>query len=309
MGPGQVGPPQAEPGRAFEDSPPREHAPGGGPGRGRGLPGVGRPRGLRGRRPGALPGHRLRPRAIRPRAGPRRGEAGVRRPQPRRRLLEGEPPGVHPPPVAPPARLPEAGGPRRLAPEAEDAPLGRRHPGHEEPVRRDAGRGLRLAQERPAPRRHPRLDPRHQRGRGAGPGDRRRDRRHGGGRADHGHPPARRGPRDGDEPPRGRRHGRPADGDRPRPGRLPRGGLGATRPGRRGPRPTARRAGRPPRPAVSRSSTTRASLTCAKDDPIRRAGLALPSGFGRASPALQDEKHQIQTSDERPTSGRERDEL
>ena len=93
LGSGQVGDAQAEPGRAVEGGASDQHPPGGGPGRRRGLPAVGRPRGLRRRGAGALPRHRLRPRAIRPRdRSSTRPEARIRRPQPRRRLLEAEPP-------------------------------------------------------------------------------------------------------------------------------------------------------------------------------------------------------------------------
>ena len=66
--------------------------------------------------------------------------------------------------VAAPAVEPPAGRPGGLAAEAQDAPLGRCHPGDEESVRHDAGRGLWLAQERPASDGNRSVDPRHQRG-------------------------------------------------------------------------------------------------------------------------------------------------
>ena len=60
-----------------------------------------------------------------------------------------------------------------------------------------------------------------------------------------GTPAARRRPRHGHEPPRRRRHRRPADGHRPRGGLLPRRRLGPARPDRRAPHHPARRADRP----------------------------------------------------------------
>ena len=59
-----------------------------------------------------------------------------------------------------------ASRPDRLDAEAQDAPLGRGHAVDEELFRRDA-RCLRLAEERPALRGHPGVDPRHQRDRPA----------------------------------------------------------------------------------------------------------------------------------------------
>ena len=124
-----------------------------------------------------------------------------------------------------------AGRPGRLAAQDEDAPLGGRHAGDEEPLRRDARRGLRLAQERPAPRGDPRLDPRHQRG-GRGPAWRSSTGSsawRGTGRS-WGRPGASGRAGDGHEPAGRRRHRRPPDGDRPRRGSptspAPRAGSG-----------------------------------------------------------------------------------
>ena len=55
------------------------------------------------------------------------------------------------------------GRPDRLAAEDEDASLGRRHRGDEEPVRHDPRHQVRLAEERAAPQRHSRDGLRHQR--------------------------------------------------------------------------------------------------------------------------------------------------
>ena len=88
---GQVGPAQAEPGRAEPRGASDQHASRGRPRRRRGLPPLGRARGDRRRGPGTLPRHRLRPRAVGPRLRARRGEARLRRPQPRRRLDRAQP--------------------------------------------------------------------------------------------------------------------------------------------------------------------------------------------------------------------------
>ena len=137
----------------------------------------------------------------RPGAGARRGTARVRRPEPRRCL--------HSPGTA-------CGSPAWPSSAARDAPqradlivsLPKLKTHHwagshlldEEPLRSDARDLLRLAQERPSSGRDSRVDPRHQRGCGPAPRDRRRDHRHGGGRADHGFPAGCRRAGHGDEP-------------------------------------------------------------------------------------------------------------
>ncbi len=188
LGPGQVGPAQAEPGRAVERRPrrstPTRRWSGPSPrSSGRGAPA--RSSSPRGRGIAATPASSSNNRAS-ARSSTRRGWSSststttTSSPVANRRGFTGLR-------IAPPARLAEAGRPGRLAAEDEDAPLGRRHPGDEEPVRRDAGRGLRLAQERPAPRGNPGSILDINAAVRPAPGDRRRDRRHGGGRADHGH--------------------------------------------------------------------------------------------------------------------------
>ena len=85
----------------------------------------------------------------------------------------------------------------------------------QEPLRRDARRLLRLAQERAPPRGNSRVHPRHRRRRPPPPGHRRRHHRHGRRRPDHGYAESFRRPGHGHQPARRRRHLHPPDGHRP----------------------------------------------------------------------------------------------
>ena len=105
-----------------------------------------------------------------------------------------------------------AGGPGRVDAEAQDASLGRDDRQHEEPLRRRARRGLRLAEEHPPLARHRQLDRRPGRDHPARPGHRRRHRRHGRRRPDHGHGPAGGLRGDGAGSGGRGRHLRPGDG-------------------------------------------------------------------------------------------------
>ena len=150
---GQVGAAQAQPGRAEPRRAADQHAPGRRPRRGRGLSPLGRTRGLRRRRArgtAATPSWSSISRGSAPCST---SAARVRRPQPRRgRSWSATGCGSRAPNLGL-ARDPPPRRPDRLDAQAEDAPLGRRDAGDEEPLRRHAGHLLRLAEERAAPRR------------------------------------------------------------------------------------------------------------------------------------------------------------
>ena len=138
------------------------------------------------------PGHRRDTEAVAARVGAARGArrraAPVRRPQRRPARPDAAPHPLHGAARAlGPARPPRDGG-RRLDAEAQDAPLGRRHAVAEELLRLHAGSRLRLAEGRLPRARDPGVDPRHRRRGAPVARDRRRHRRHGGRRPDHGRP-------------------------------------------------------------------------------------------------------------------------
>ena len=211
LGSRQVGPAQAKPGRAVEDGSADQHQPGGGPGRRRGFSRVGGSRGLRGRRAGALPGHRLRSRTVRPRAGPRRGGGSSSLTLTTTNVFSK----ANPRGFTDLASLFLPVSLRRADLVVSLPKLKTHH-----------WAGVTLAmknlfgvmpgvvygwpQERPCTHAGiPGSILDNQRGRQAVAGDRRRDHRHGGGRADHGHSASSRGPRDGDELAQCRRQRRP----------------------------------------------------------------------------------------------------